>query len=284
MPSVLSSPFRLKITKVRAWRAGAFVREGPVFLLSAHQFFGGKECAQGLKKGPGARGARVTDLSWANLEALLSSCHLQSQGIKGGGAGRDVRWEGGSLRKDSKFRQGVGAAGYKGDGSPGQTDTPLNQVRGSLGDSVASPWSPSLEGFCLLGSGVQVGLRPKGSARTALLQPWEVPTDRGGGSQGKARNLFSPPICLSFPASAAPHFLYPPCCLHPPPSLEAFLLFVWFYSVSWSLSILVTLVPLCLSPLPFLPGRCSNLLTSLYFQFRPPLPPGAFTNSASFPY
>lgn len=86
---MLSSPFRLKIKKVRAWRAGAFVREGPVFLLSAHQFFGGKECAQGLKKGPGARGARVTDLSWANLEALLSSCHLQSQGIKGGGAGRE---------------------------------------------------------------------------------------------------------------------------------------------------------------------------------------------------
>lgn len=60
----------------------------------------------------------MTDLSWANLEALLSSCHLQSQGIKGGGVGREERWEGGSLRKDSKFRQGLGAAGYKGEGSP----------------------------------------------------------------------------------------------------------------------------------------------------------------------
>ena len=44
----------------------------------------------------------------------VSSCHLQSQGIKGGGAGRRERWKGGSLRKDSKFRQGVGAAKYKG--------------------------------------------------------------------------------------------------------------------------------------------------------------------------
>lgn len=86
---------------------------GPVLPLSAHQLFGGQECAQGLKKGPGARGARATDLSWANLEALLSSCHLQSQGIKGGGAEGGGRGEGGSLRKDSKFRQGVGAAGYK---------------------------------------------------------------------------------------------------------------------------------------------------------------------------
>ena len=86
----------------------------PVFPLSAHQSFGGEECAQGLKKGPGARGARATDLSWANLEALLSSCHLQSQGIKGGGAGRGERWVGGSLGKDSKFRQWMGAAGYKG--------------------------------------------------------------------------------------------------------------------------------------------------------------------------
>lgn len=108
----------IKITKVRAWwcrggGGGSGVRS-PVFPLSAHQSFGGEECAQGLKKGPGARGARATDLSWANLEALLSSCHLQSQGIKGGGAGRGERWEGGSLGKDSKFRQWVGAAGYKG--------------------------------------------------------------------------------------------------------------------------------------------------------------------------
>jgi len=86
----------------------------PVLPLSAHQSFGGEECAQGLKKGPGARGAGATDLSWANLEAPVSSCHLQSQGIKGGGAGRRERWKGGSLRKDSKFRQGVGAAKYKG--------------------------------------------------------------------------------------------------------------------------------------------------------------------------
>lgn len=63
---------------------------------SAHRPFGEEECAHGLKKGPGARGARAADLSWANLGALLSSCHLQSQGIKGGGARRE--WEGGSSR------------------------------------------------------------------------------------------------------------------------------------------------------------------------------------------
>lgn len=74
-----------------AGRGRSVCGESPVFLLSAHQFFVGEECTQGLKKGPGARGARVTDLSWANLEALLSSCHLQSQGIKGGGAGREER-------------------------------------------------------------------------------------------------------------------------------------------------------------------------------------------------
>lgn len=43
----------------------------------------------------------------------MSFYHLQSQRIKGGGASRGERWEGGSLRKDSKFRKGVGAAGYK---------------------------------------------------------------------------------------------------------------------------------------------------------------------------
>lgn len=93
------------------------MREGPVFPLSAHQPFGGEECAQGLKKGHGAREAEAADLSWANLGALLSSCHLQSQRIKGGGARREEWWEGGSLRKDSKFRQGVGEMRYKGTGA-----------------------------------------------------------------------------------------------------------------------------------------------------------------------
>lgn len=51
------------------------------------------------KKGHGARGARATDLSWANLGALLSSCHLQSQGIKGGGARTGGKWEGGSQQR-----------------------------------------------------------------------------------------------------------------------------------------------------------------------------------------
>lgn len=63
---------------------------GSLVSPSAHRPFGEEECAQGLKKGSGARGARAADLSWANLGALLSSCHLQSQGIKGGGARREV--------------------------------------------------------------------------------------------------------------------------------------------------------------------------------------------------
>lgn len=89
---MLSSPFSLKITEVKGHVRGEVRQSG--LPSSAHQPFGEEECAQGLKKGPGARGARATDLSWANLGALLSSCHLQSQGIKGGGARRE--WEGGS--------------------------------------------------------------------------------------------------------------------------------------------------------------------------------------------
>lgn len=91
---MLSSPFSLKITEVRAMCVGRCDSLG--LPSSAHRPFGEEECAHGLKKGPGARGARAADLSWANLGALLSSCHLQSQGIKGGGARRE--WEGGSSR------------------------------------------------------------------------------------------------------------------------------------------------------------------------------------------
>lgn len=66
-------------------RRGGGVRS-PVLPLSAHQSFGGEECAQGLKKGPGARGAGATDLSWANLEApgvLLSPPEPRDQGRRG---------------------------------------------------------------------------------------------------------------------------------------------------------------------------------------------------------
>lgn len=56
----------------------------------------------------------------------------------------------------------MGAAGYKKSELRGQTDTPLNQVRGGLGGgSVAHLQSSHLGNSAFTGEWVQVGGRPK---------------------------------------------------------------------------------------------------------------------------
>lgn len=136
----------------------------------------------------------------------MSFSHLQSQRIKGGGASRGERWEGGSLRKDSKFRKGVGAAGYKKSELLRTDRHSFEPGKRGLGwGSVAHSRAPTCE-TAFTGNGVRAGGRPKVLlALTAFLQPQEVPPDREEVSpKKKTRNLFSSPICISFLHPSSP--------------------------------------------------------------------------------
>lgn len=57
--------------------------------------------------------------------------------------------------------------------------------------------APTLRDSAFTGNGVQICQKPKGTARNALLQPWDVPTDRGE---------VSSPICLSLLHPSSPTF------------------------------------------------------------------------------
>lgn len=197
-----------------------------------------------------------------------SCCPLSTSRAKGSReeelGGRRERWEGGFLRKDSKFRHWVGAVRYKG-AAGGLTDTPLNQVRGDLGcELCGQPWNAPRRDSAFRGKGTQGGGRP----RVLLELPFSTPGcshQQSGGSKGKTRNLFSSPTSISLPASAISH------CLHPvwPVSISLSLwmasLSVCFYLTSWSSSILTTLILLSLSPhCPSFSAVHSNLLASLF--------------------
>ena len=128
---------------------------------------------------------------------------------------------------------------------------------------------------------MQVSRRPKGSAKT-FSSPGKFPLTEGR-FQGKNQKPlffsylhFFPCICpLLLSVSSV-------CFLHLCPSLDGFPLFVQFYFASWSLSVLVTIILLCLSLLLPFTAACSNLLASLFPTRIPHPTPLTCTSSASF--